>query len=108
MRADIESETMPDLCNILTLTQTSDGAGGFTDAWGTLLTNVSCRVDPIRGGEALAAGAVNDYNTMRLTVPYDTGLTVQHRVEHDGATYNVRSVSSGSWMVSQRAIVERV
>lgn len=110
MRDDIEAELMPDTCTILSVTQTSDGAGGWSDTWGTLTSNVPCRLDPINGrnGEAYAAAGIVDFKGYTLTVPFDTGLTIAHRIIHESITYNVKAVRGGSWLVAQRAIVEQV
>ena len=113
IRSDIEGLTLPDTCSLLTLTQTADGQGGFTDAWGTATASVACRMDRPSGRflseeEQFAAG-IRPFSRYILTVAHDTTLTEQYRVEHGGNTYNVISVTDdASWMGARRAILERV
>ena len=35
MRDTIQDYLLPDTCNILSIARSSDGSGGFTEAWGT-------------------------------------------------------------------------
>ncbi len=108
LRSDME-DTLPDTMNILSVTSTSDGAGGFTETWGTLTTGIACRLDPISPrGERLAAGVVTDYTSWMLTYPYGTTLTTAHRVEISGVSYNIISVNGGSWLAAGRATVGKV
>ena len=105
---------MPDTCNILSVTRTSDGQGGFTDVWGTATASVKCRIDS--GGATGAAGRENvgaasllPFESWLLTLPYDTTITAAHRVEVSSVTYNVTSVDkSKSWNAEVVASLEVV
>lgn len=109
MREDVETDLMPDTMTILSKTETGDGAGGYSEAWGTATAGIACRLDPIRPrGERLSAGAIQEYTSWMLTYPYDTALTTDHRVEIGGVQYNVTSINGGSWLVAGRAVLERV
>lgn len=110
MRVDLEAVALPDTCNILSLARTSDGQGGWTEAWGTAVggTAVACRMDTAGGRKTTVAEALNAYSSWVLTLPHDAGLTTLHRVEHGGYTYSVQSVSDDpSWPICQRAALER-
>ena len=108
MRADIAT-LMPDTCNILSLTTTSDGQGGYTETWGTATANVSCRLDKRSGREAVSAGAVRTFGTWVLTLPHNTTITAAYRVEHGSVTYSVVHVDSDkSWIASVRAELEQI
>ena len=108
MRTDIET-LMPDVCNILAGTITSDGQGGWTEAWGTASAGVSCRIDKRSGREGVSAGAVQTFGTWVLTLPHDTTITAANRVEHGSATYSVVHVDDDkSWIASVRAELEVV
>jgi len=108
MRADV-AEMLPDTCNLLTVTRTSDGQGGITDTWGTATTGVACRLDPLRGRESVQGAALQAQYSYILTLPYDTTITNAYRVEIGTAVYDVKAVDQGkSWAVSMRAFVERV
>lgn len=108
MRSDL-LQLMPDTCNLLTVTNTSDGQGGYTQTWGTAIAGVACRFDAKRVTEVLAAGAVEPYEHMIVTLPYDTVITPAYRIEHGGYTYNVIGVNiDQSWPICKRAEVEKV
>ena len=108
MRADIE-DLMPDTCDILSVAYTSDGEGGMTEAWGTALADVACRVDYRSGSEKMTGGAIQPYNKAVISLPYTTALTTKHRVKLDDFVWAVLSVNEGqSWDVVRRAELERV
>ena len=108
MRADIE-DLMPDTCDILRVAYTSDGEGGMTEAWGTALADVACRVDYRSGSEKVTGGAIQPYNKAVISLPYTTALTTKHRVKLDDFVWSVLSVNEGqSWDVVRRAELERV
>jgi head-tail adaptor len=100
---------MPDTCNVLTVTNTSNGQGGFTQTWGTAGTAVRCRIDSIRGSEAVAGGAVYPLHQMVVTLPYNEVVSTEGRIEHSGILYNVVAVDSDkSWKITTRAVCEVV
>ena len=107
MRARVE-DTLPSTGYVLSLAYTNDGYGGVVEAWGTAGT-ISCRVDPLRGGEALQGGAIQPFHGFQLTAPYNTVLSEANRVKVGAETYAVRSVDSDkSDAVSLRAVMERL
>jgi SPP1 family predicted phage head-tail adaptor len=109
LRADVEAFTLPDTCNLLTLTRTGDSQGGWTESWGTTIAGVPCRLDGKGGKEAAVAEAVQAFSTWVLTVPQATTITAAMRVEHEDNTYNVKAVDEGgSWQIVKRAILGRV
>ena len=108
MRDDIEY-LMPDTCDILSLTRTSDGMGSWVETWGTASASVACRIDFTSGKEALASDAEQIYTRAMLSVPYDTTITQANRVEWGDLIFNVVSVNLGqSWNVVRRAVLEQV
>lgn len=104
--------SFPDTCNILSVTLTSDGQGGNTEAWGTATASVSCRLDPVPGlvgRESMTGQASQDYKVYILTVPHSTTITEAHRIEVNSNTFSVTSVDRAkSWALDRRAIVERI
>jgi hypothetical protein len=115
MRADLEDVVLPDTCNLLTATNTADGVGGYTIAWGTVTTNVPCRIDPIVGRygqqawEKVVGGAVQPFERYMLYLPHDTTVTSHYRVEQGDNTYNIIGISLGaSWPLYLQALVEKV
>lgn len=109
MRADLEDTVLPDTCDILSVTRTSDGQGGWTDAWATATEDVACRIDFRGGVESIAGAAVQPFSGYVLTVPHDTTLTTAHRIYHGTIYYNVIEVdNSHSWQLFLRARLEKV
>jgi head-tail adaptor len=98
MRASLEDVALPDVCNILSVTRTPDGQGGFTDSWGTASTSVPCRLHYSQGVETVAGGGLKAFSGWVLTLPYATTISAANRVEVGSDTYSVTSVDSGkSW-----------
>jgi head-tail adaptor len=109
MRADMADVALPDTGNVLSLTQTSDGAGGFSEAWGTVTTGVKCRIGNVGGRELLAGAAIQPFNSFWLTVLNDTTITAANRFEIGTVQYNVISADSGkSWDICRRCLVEKI
>ena len=107
LRTDLE-QTLPDQCNILTFSRTSDGMGGWSETWGTTYSAVPCRLDFIGGREAVQSGALIPYTRAIVTLPQATVITTQNRIEHGGNTYNIQTVNLGSWLGVKRASVEKI
>ena len=104
MRTDLEGLALPNTCNILTVTRTPDGQGGFTEAWGTAYEDIACRVDYRQGMEPLAGQAVRPYSFWQFTFPRATVLTAADRVEVGTVTYSISAVDAGnSWDACLRA-----
>ena len=99
MRDDL-SGLLPDTCSILELTQTSDGAGGWTDAWGTVAggSAIPCRVDYRTGREANSAGAITPFQSAIITFGYAVICAPANRVQVGIYTYSVQAGNAGmSW-----------
>lgn len=102
------NDLLPDTGYVLSLAYTNDGYGGITETWGTAGT-ISCRIDPLRGGESLTGAAVNPYHGFRLTAPYDAVISEANRIKVDDEIYAVLSVDGDkSAAVSLRADLERL
>jgi hypothetical protein len=107
MRGDTEL-LMPDTCNIVSLTNTSDGEGGWTETRGTTGTSI-CRLDVIQGREQLTGGAIQPYISYMLSLPYDVAVTPAQIVEHLSVDYAVKSINRGqSWKAVVRVELERI
>lgn len=109
IRDDIEA-LMPDTCDILGVTMTSDGAGSWTEVWGTASASVPCRLDfKGYGREAVIAGATQPYKTGVVSMAYDQTITTENRLLISSVTYNVTGVNdSQSWIGVKRVTVERI
>lgn len=92
------NETLPDTCNLLTVTLTSDGQGGYTEAWGTAVSSVACRLDYKVGDERVFGSSVKPYTGWMVTLPYDKTATNEYRIEVGSTTYSVEAVDNNkSW-----------
>lgn len=108
MRADI-AQLFPDTCNILSVTNTSDGQGNQTETWGTASTYVPCRVDYNTGKETFTAGAITPYQSAVISMAYDETITTANRVQVGALTFNVLAVNNGqSWKAVTRITAELV
>lgn len=109
MRA-VVADLLPDTCNILSITRTSDGAGGWTDTAGTAYANVPCRLDiPKPGSETIVNGSLTSFKSPTVTFSYDATVTTANQLAFGSTIYNVTSVNTGqSWAVEKICTVEKV
>lgn len=99
--------TMPDVCNVLSATRVSDGYGGWTDTWGTVVTNMPCRVDNKSGKLTATGGALETFSGVMITLPGTASVTTDNRIVTGGAIYNVLDADSGkSWQATLRVTAE--
>jgi head-tail adaptor len=105
-------EMLPDTCDILAVTLTSDGAGGVSETWGTVTggSAVPCRLDfRDAGKEAVQNAAITPYKSGILSIAYDEPITNANRIQIASQAYNVTGVNvNQSWLVVQQVNVERV
>lgn len=107
MRTAIE-ELLPDTCNILSATLSSDGAGGMTASWGTVGVAVPCRLDAIRGNESVVGGGLAPQHAYVLTLAHDATIDTDDRVEIGTYTFTVVSIDlEKSWAACKRVYLER-
>ena len=106
---DAIGELLPAVCDILTVTRTSDGQGGFTDAWGTATASVKCRLDWKRGDERVFGSNLQPYTGWVLSLPFDTTITETQRIQLGQIVYNVVMVDNNkSWNAVLRCALEEV
>lgn len=73
-------------------TETRDQYGGVVHTWGTHAADVPAEIVPLSGREFVAAQAMQDSVTARITVRYDPSIKPEMRIKHDGTIYNIRAV----------------
>ena len=106
---DAIADLFPDTCNILALTTTSDGAGGWTEAWGTATASVPCRVDYLSGRETTTGGALLPYQSAVISMAHGVSVTPQNRVEVGSNVYSLQAANTGqSWKAVSRFMAELV
>lgn len=98
---DAIDDLLPDFLNILNVTATSDGNGGYTWSQGTAYPNVSCRADI--GGQT----GVGD--KFIFSLPYNQTITKNHAVEYADNVYDVLDVNNDiSWPIVKRVTTQQV
>jgi len=114
IRADI-NDLLPDTGYIIARTETPDGMGGQTVSTSVVANGtVSCRLDArminmLKGNESVAGAALQSFQQLILTLPYDTTITTNNQFLKDGQLYNVISIDTDkSWKASVRCVLERL
>lgn len=108
MRAEQEKQ-MPEVVYIQRLTRTPDGAGGWTETWQTVATTNGRIATNQRGaGEEVRAGAVTAYGEFVVTLPHDTELRQDDRLQINGAQYEVKAIFERSEKTALRVLVSKV
>lgn len=85
-------------------TRTSDGAGGYTEAWATISgAPTKCAFKALSGGERWASQRVEATTSARLTVRYSSAIQENDRAVIDGRAYNIRFLNNvemrDKWLV---------
>lgn len=107
IRDDIEG-LLPDTCHILSLTRTSDNAGGWSEAWGTATALVACRLDYKMVTDKMTGERLKSFSEAILTMPYDTSITSANRIEVSGAQWTVQGVNvNQSWIGGKRVEIQK-
>ena len=106
---DSIGELFPDTCTILSLSWSSDGAGGQTETWGTATSNVPCRVDYQSGKESNKGAALVPYQKAIISMAYDVTITPANRVTVGSNTFSIQAVNNGqSWQGVTRCTAELI
>lgn len=106
MRDAIE-QLLPDTCTIQSVTTTPDGFGGVTETLTTTASNVACRLDMTSGREPAIGGAVQQFTSYMLSLPYNTTIAATDRVVINSVSYAVTSINEGiSWQAVKRVTLE--
>lgn len=92
------TETLPDTCEIQSVTETQTARGAITKSWSTRGTAIACRISPYMAAQfpQFAAEHVSERRQWVLSVAYDQEIAVTDRVIHGGATYQVKQINYGS------------
>lgn len=110
MRAQVE-RMLPGTVVIQSVTEVSDGAGGWTEAWAAVAGGtVSARVDPVTQRQAIELNIAQEQieDLRQLTVSWDAPLGEGERVLYESEAWEIVSrVADHSWNVSRRAVIMR-
>lgn len=104
-----QNKLMPDTVYIQRLTRTSDGAGGWAETWQTAATTKG-RITPNQrqAGEVVQGGAVTAYGEYIVTLPHDTELRQDDRLQISGTQYEVVAILDRSEKTALRVLVSKV
>lgn len=104
-----QNKLLPDTVYIQRLTRTSDGAGGWNEAWQTIATTKG-RIAPSQkqAGETVQGGAMTAYGEYIVTLPHDTELQQDDRLQISGTQYEVKAILDRSEKTALRILVSKV
>lgn len=87
------NESLPETAQVQRVTRTSDGLGGYTEAWAAIAT-VACRVAPSGNtpAEQVVAERIQDRVLWTLTLPAGTDVTPADRIAVGSRTFEVIGV----------------
>lgn len=110
MRA-VQAEALPETGVISRLVRTSDGMGGFTEAW-TASGTADCRLAPSGGRESAVAGKLSSVGTWTLTFANGVDVRDADRVVIGAQTFAVETTAAGSvdgtWQTAMRVVATEV
>lgn len=89
--SDFKPGKMKQRVSIQSITQASDGQGGFTESWATDAT-VWAYVRPVKGYEKYQAQQVQTPVTHKITIRYRTGVTTKQRILFGSRVFNIKEV----------------
>lgn len=108
MRSE-QSDTLPGTAVISRNTPTSDGMGGWTDAWaavGTVDGRLAAASES--GAERLVAERITEEDAWVITLPYNADVTARDRVQIDSRTFEVVAPLPHSWTTALRVVATEV
>jgi len=106
IRAEQE-KLMTETVYIQRLTRVSDGAGGWTETWQTVATTKG-RIATQSGGETKRGGAVTVNMSLVVTLPHDTDLRQDDRLQIGGKQYEIDNIFERSGKTALRVSVKRL
>jgi len=71
--------------------KTTDGQGGFTEAWSTFLT-VWCSIEPVKGYEKFQAAQMETPISHKIMMRYQNGITTAMRILWGTRIFDIKEV----------------
>lgn len=103
-----QNKLLPDTVYIQRVVRTSDGAGGWSEAWQTAVITQGRMVPGQRAGETVQGGMIAAYGEYVVTLPHDTGLQQDDRLQISGTQYEVKAILDRSEKTALRVLVSKV
>jgi len=102
-----QAKLLPETVYVQRPTRASDGAGGLAETWQTIATTKG-RIATQGGGETKRGGAVAADTSIVVTLPHDTDLRQDDRLQIGGKQYEIESIFERSEKTALRVVVKRV
>jgi head-tail adaptor len=103
----VAEQAMPGTAVIHAGTLTSDSGGGYTETF-TASGTVACRVAPIMGTEGEEGDRITADAQYVITLPAETTVETDDRLEVGAITYTVVAVRDRSWELTRRVEARKV
>lgn len=85
----VQDSNLPETAYIQALTKTSDGEGGFTEAWNTVTTTTARIGEPKGEFEREIAGKIAVGMAYVITLPSETVLDLANQIQINSKNYKV-------------------
>jgi len=102
----VQDSNLPETAYIQSLTKTSDGEGGFTEAWTTITTTTARIGEPKGELEREIAGKIGVGMVYVITLPSETVLDLANQIQISSVNYKVHWTNKNkSHKTALRAVV---
>lgn len=78
--------------DILSITETTDSAGGHTEIEVELYRDLACRINWTKGSEKVVSDKTTYYRDAKVFCRVKGDITTKHRVKYNGTTYQIVDV----------------
>ena len=107
MRATAD-DALPQACVLYYNALASDNGGGWTETF-TAAGTTPCRLAPLRGDEREIGSRIASEADWMITLPANTVIETDDRIEVAGGTYNVAAVHDrAAWEITRRVETTKV
>ena len=83
--------TMDKRVSIQSVTQTTDGQGGYTETWATDVT-VWAYIKPMKAYERMQAQKLETPLSHKVTIRYRSGVTTKHRLLFGSRVFHIKGI----------------
>lgn len=105
---DAQESALPDTLNIVSYTLASDSMGGFTASSSAGSAAGRIGGTSLQADERVLAERLGVEKPHFITLPYGTAITEKNRIAYNSRTFEVISVSQGSYGTATRCICREV
>jgi len=102
-----QEKLMPETVYVQRLTRTSDGAGGWSESWQTIATTKG-RIAAKSGNENELGGKTTAITTYLITLPSNTELEDDDRLQINGEQYQITAPLNRSEKTALQVICKKL